>query len=276
MVPEHLARTDGEPFIGLYSVEEETLTIRDDYYFALGDPGEALDSVWHGISDANTFVTVHELFHAIQYTYPGFRSAAFDRVPFKWITEGTANLVMRVYADKFEQELGARLPARHFDTPLHDPRESSENYGTWIFWRFVGEEIGSVDGVQYLASILSADLHEDNGLAGVDSALSEYGGLYELLPQFFTELPPGLDGFGSPEVFRVQLEANETEITRPSIYYNVREVAGRQIDVFVEGSTDDPVDVEIRLLETDADLHLLVDRERYDQSPGARRNVFRK
>ena len=275
MVPELLAGPDGGQAFGRYFPDNEALKVRYDYYFALGDPGEALDSQWHGIADATTFVTVHELFHAIQYSHQGFRAAAYDGVTLGWISEGTANLIMLAYADKFEPELNTYLPVRDFDEPLHSPQANSDTYGTWFFWKFVGEEIGSADDVQYLASILSADLSENNGLAGVDSALSDYGGLYELLPEFFADPRLEMESFGTPEVFPVRLGSDETEVTEQSIYFNVKEVAGSQIDVVVEGSVDDPVDVEIRLLDDHADLHLLVEKERFDKLDGARRNVFR-
>ena len=258
--------------IGVYFPDDKELYIRSDAYFAMGDPGVSGDDPEYGLEESLTFTPVHELFHAVQNNYQDISDDERD-----WIWEGTADAVLRAFADEFEPELGVKLRARiTFDEPLHKPPDDDDAYGTWFFWRNVGRAIDSPSSIAYLDDLLAEDLEDNNGLDGVDRALRPYGGLYKQLPKFFS----GLDAqvyFGSLNEIEISLPPGKTEHEKES-GSAVKEVAGTAHLLRVKANSTGsgkPLEVEIRFKEDHEDLHLIVDGNRYDIAELGPRNLYR-
>jgi len=243
--------------VGIYYSGTDQLFLRGDAYFTLGEPGEEHDQDEYGARLLYQFTPVHELFHAVQNGYQDIAGTERD-----WIWEGSAAAVQKAYSDAFEPELGTRRRTRRFDDSLHRPA-SGQVYGTWLFWRDVGRQIGSPSEIQYLREVLAEDLEENLGLDGVDRALKRFGGLYRQYPRFLAGLGVARGHFGPPAVHRVELARGRSEVKR-GFPGKVRRVAGKAAKVEVSHASDQPVEVEISFVEDHPDLHLIVDGQVYD------------
>ncbi|MDX1643481.1 MAG: hypothetical protein R3244_03880 [Thermoanaerobaculia bacterium] len=260
--------------VGVYFQTSDELFLRSEYFFTLGNPGETHDDPRYRAMDHSTFTPVHELFHAVENGYQDLGGTERD-----WIWEGAADAVARAYADAFEPELRVRERSRHsWDHPLHQPPNRSDRYGTWLFWRNIGRQIGSEGTIAYLHDVLIEDLEENRGLDGVDAALEPHGGLYTQLPRFFADLDIDQSWFGDIDRLRVAMPPGRTSYTKRFGYRHVREVAGSPHRMEVKtgrSSSDEPVEVEIRFASDHPDLHLIVDGTRYDSGGVGSRNRFR-
>lgn len=258
--------------VGVYYPTTSRLYLRSDMYFTLGSPGELHESPSTGLERSFTFTPIHELFHAVQNNYHDILDSGGG-----WIWEGTANMVKRAYADQHEPEMRVAMSTRRFDEPLHKPSDKTGGYGTWYFWRYVGERIGSPSNIAYIAEILGEDLKDNHGLDGVDAALSKHGGLYDLVPEFFSTLDISEhEHFGPIDQIEAEMPNGETE-HRWEFGSAVNEVAGTSLQLRVaagSASTSKPLDVEIKLREDHENLHLIVDGTRYDKTSPALRNRF--
>ncbi len=262
------AGDEGQSYLGVYDQTDREIYLRSDAFFAMGAPGEDFDDPQFRRRLEQTFVPVHELFHAVQNGYQELSGQTRD-----WIFEGTADAVTRAYADEHATELRILSGERFYDSPLHRPADRGQAYGTYHFWLKVGKHIGSRSGVAYLRDVLVEDLRANAGLDGVDRALKGHGGLYELLPWFFTTLE--LDRFGEPRSLEADLPPGEREAEH-RFRGSVNPVAGRSARLKVETSRDTPVLLEIGFAEERPDLHLLVDGIRYDRPGPDGRNVYRR
>jgi hypothetical protein len=245
----------GNEPIGTYWGDTRRIYFSSEHFFAMGEPGQSHEDPAYSVEESLPFVPVHELFHAIQYGYQPGRN-----IPL-WIKEGTANAVLKAYAEQFQQEL-AVAPAfdRSYAVPLHKPSEAAA-YATWRFWLELGRQLGSAAGIAYLDDVLKEDFSSNEGLDGVDRALP--GGLITHLPRLFANLP--IVAF-EPETHR----AAPPEI--PATYrfqMDVEEVAGKgaAVDVAVPGGED--VTVHFSLEPGHPDLHLVVDGELQPQAVAA-------
>lgn len=226
---------------------------------------------------------VHELFHAIQLAYgaelfevlgtQAQSQTANNMIQLRgWIAEGTAEAVGFAWASRGTPQAVAP-PIRRYDVPLHKPASTEDTYNTAAFWQFVGLELQSPDGIQYLEELLREEgLSIDNGLLGVDAFLKPYGGLSKLLPRFLARQPFG-EAFGDVAQWRATLPAGETERSK-TFTGHVRAVAGKAGRLEVTHSSERPVDVEIRFRGDDSDLHLIVDGEVRTLGADLGRNVY--
>src|SRR5690606_20702201 len=84
----------------------------------------------------------HELFHAIQFAYPGTLDFYALGNEVSWVVEGTAEAAALVAMGKTASGLGAPW----LDVPLHDPDAQSEksgrNYVSYPFWLYLAEAYG--------------------------------------------------------------------------------------------------------------------------------------
>ncbi|MEM8601222.1 MAG: hypothetical protein AAGF99_14980, partial [Bacteroidota bacterium] len=146
---------------------------------------------------------VHELFHGIQWSYPGYTSARpqsprlpscgtnSDAVAIGWFNEGAASVLQVRWIER-ERSVAYGHPfhggtraawVRYFDQPLHLPslpaslvsgpqreleREAGRSwrcgYGTWYFWYAVGDLLATEPGQE--AAYLRYILEEPDGWTG--------------------------------------------------------------------------------------------------------------
>ncbi|PWE16409.1 hypothetical protein DDZ18_13390 [Marinicauda salina] len=222
----------------------------------------------------------HELFHAVQFAYDGMDDAdALD-----WFTEGSARHVQLVAAEKWGVITETSPERRIYDRSLHIPYappggapHHNWEYGSWLFWDFLGEALGARDRVAYLDRVLRQDLSANNGLDGVDAALRQWNedGLYDLYPAFVAERLTEADFFQT--VQDVELAYPEDEETRE--IQAVEPLAAAAYRVSVAIPDGELAGLRIGFADDDRpDLHLVVDAQRFDKADPAsgRRNVFRE
>jgi hypothetical protein len=274
------AYSDGEPYIGLYDPSKHWIYLNEDYFFALGDPGDTFDTPDFRVEQSLIYTSVHEVFHAIQFTYTS--SACGEGRG--WICEGMADAALRAYADKFESEMNIAMDTRFYHEPLHQPSATKWTYGTWRFWLDVGGHLNSTDKVRYFQDILKRDLARHKGLVGVDHALKqlmvdanaglwEESGLYELLPWFFARHDPDRI-FPQPLQRSFRLEPGQASVEERITNIVVQPVAGRSIELTIDKPADTAVGVKVSFGRPNEDLHLIVDKVRYDKFGIEDRNVF--
>ena len=171
---------------GQYSLSDSSLAL--DPFFVDGG------RVRVGYPPGFAFTEVHELFHAIQEGYPRV-SAAEETDWVEWITEGSADHVALASGRVVALSPGLGVKSRTYDQPLHVPPSEDANdpdfsqwaYGTWEFWDFLGEHLGSTDRVQYLDSLLSIlRPGQENGLRAVEAVVRGHTGLglHDAYPEF--------------------------------------------------------------------------------------------
>lgn len=275
---------DGNPFSGLYHPTEHLIILNGNDFFAMGEPGETTDSTAFRVQESYVYTSVHELFHGIEATYHRNVCAEGNG----WICEGMADAALRAYADKFEPEMNIAMKRRPYHEPLNAPSKDEWGYGTWQFWLDVGAYLNSTDRIRYFREVMGRSLTSHNGLVGVDHALKDLmtgnadeeairgkAGLYELLPWFFTKHPM-TDLFPAPLARTVELAPGENSAERRITNIEVQPVAGRNVELTVKKPADTAAAVKISFAQAHADLHLIVDGQRYDKVEGDKRNVFVK
>ncbi|MDZ7842628.1 MAG: hypothetical protein U5R46_17655 [Gammaproteobacteria bacterium] len=257
----HAAVSDAETInrekepIGIYSRSTRRLYLSSEHFFAMGAPGQSHEDPAYSLAESLPLVPVHELFHAVQR---GYQPA---NVPL-WITEGTANAVLKAYQEQFQPELQV-APAfdRSYAIPLHKPPNESVAYATWRFWFELGQQLGSPAGIGYLHDVFNEDLSSNEGLDGVDRALP--GGLATQLPRLFASWP--ITPF-EPETHR----AAPPQIPATNRFpLEVKEVAGKGAAVTVVVPGDEGALVHFSLEPGHPDLHLIVDGELHPQPVAA-------
>jgi|GEM_PF-3443105 len=136
----------------------------------------------------------HELFHAVQGSYPFFGSRSAST---RWITEGTAHAVEVAYRQRTDGGAlfgdggltNAFFANRDYGKPLHLPSafdDLDQSYATAHFWLALGEMLGATERVDYLHDVLLAAGTPDGGLAGLEAivARTDPAGLYRVFPRF--------------------------------------------------------------------------------------------
>jgi hypothetical protein len=255
---------EGKRFSGYYDPIEELIFLNEEDFFAMGGEGDTFASPDFRVQTQFMLTAVHELFHAIQFSYS-------DKVCGEgrdWMCEGMADAAMRAYHDTFESGLNIAMKRRKFNVPLHEPGHEEWGYGTWQFWLDVGRHINSTAGIKYLQDVMTNDPDAKSGLFAVDYGLESNGKLYEILPWFFTQRNPDVD-FGKPLRRDVRLEAGQHDVEKRISNIVVQAVAGRAVKLRILRDSDKAIGVKIMFARPDVDLHLIVDNTRYD-----RRNVF--
>lgn len=231
------------------------------------------------ISGVSPEDAAHELFHAVQYNSPAWDDTS--ETPAAWIEEGTAEAVGLAFDGQNPE------PDRPFDELLNwQPPTKNAAYEDQYFWRRVGQAIGAQDDVQYLVDILDTNLKSERGIREVDACPRKYGGLYDLLPEFFSafdidrEFPSPVTGktsyyFGKPDEHEIELLPVMDRESRTFSKPKLKATAGDASKVRVKHYSDKPVEVEISVVEEADPLHLIVDEKRYDSHSPDGRNVFR-
>ena len=215
-------------------------------------PGDA--EVKLEATDQGKMTLVHELFHAIQAAYP-----IKENDDPLWIIEGTAEAVEIAWAMRRGWTLGD-VPSRFFDDPLHRPRSEEHAYMTSAFWLWLGEIYGSEDRVGYLHEMLQTGSFEaDGGLHDFETFLRKHFStrLFEVFPKFIARRAnkPALYSNGKRET-RIRYREPEAKKTHSG---RVRMVAADPVTVRAEVPDDAFAEIEIRVRETNPDLHLIVD-----------------
>lgn len=172
-----LITPSGQEMAGFYAVEERWLAVDYEEYFAMGTD-----------TDGNMYAPSHELFHAIQFAYPGV--FAF-REPGHWVLEGSAVAAELILSGSAVHRTGQPW----LDTPLDRFRSSSpERYWPYVsypFWLHLADTYGGglPDGFGVLHDFLlgiESKTNNTSSIAVVDSALRRIDseGLYNIYPDF--------------------------------------------------------------------------------------------
>ena len=265
---EDLTLPPGKSFAGFYDVLNRRIDLDYTEYFAMNTRGFG-----------NMYAPTHELFHAIQYSYPEMLRL---RALGNWVLEGTAIAAELFLFGGVEHRVG--LP--WLDTPL-DAFGSSVSKAYWHyvsypFWLHVVDAYGGggPDGFGVLHDFL-ADIENQAGqssaIAMVDGALRtiDAEGLYNIYPGFIAR-HDDQQHYESVVPFRTRPTAQPRYTT--TIKVSVDPVSARaflvQVVGIIEQEQSGASEVEIRLEADDPDaLHLIVGDTRYDE-PGAGRNVY--
>ena len=190
--PRYCAVIDGLwGYYGLYSKTQEALVLSPI------DTDVGPDDLWeYAPSPGWGYAEIHELFHAVMASYPGYRTLDAATRGDGWIAEGMAEAVAKAAEHRVPFTLDDAPYVRQWDSPLHDPPENGErgdggwwDYGSWLFWDWVGESLGSGDRIAYLHGILErlGDA-SGNGIYDVQRGLEAWGtGLVQLYPRFVAD-----------------------------------------------------------------------------------------
>ncbi len=171
--------------------------------------------------DSTSFIELHELFHAIQYTYmeETFRLAASEWLQhpevylgISWFIEGTATFVegafaqhlagnpllhpdLRLRVNETERQLRNRW-LRFYDQPLHFPPSLSVDmewgmwaYGSWEFFDYLGRREVGGHPMAYLNALLptvNTNASVD-GLPGLKNHLREFEARGDSLHHVYTD-----------------------------------------------------------------------------------------
>lgn len=248
-----LARADTGDNAGVY--KEGELFVSYDYFLGGGaDGGEGRD---FQPSQEGLMTLPHELFHAIQSSYPPGRTDDWH----DWVIEGTAQAVELAWMKR--KGMTSSGQTRYFDDPLHRPRSDLHAYRTSIFWLWLGRELGSESEIAYLHEMFQVgDFTAGHGLDDLEDFLSDRGTrLYDIYPAFI----------GDRVTKPVMFAGGDRSVTiryrepRAEKQYRGRAaiVAADAVTVKVDVPPDKFGELEIKLREDDPDLHLIVDEQVY-------------
>lgn len=258
-------------------------------YYLPGDPtGLLVVNTDHAIrveGGSDRLATgAHELFHAVQASYPFYGSRTAST---RWITEGTAHAVGIVYQ---QRDLGGTLfgdagltnaffPNRDYGLPLNLPGtfdDLAQSYATAHFWLALGEMLGAPDRVGHLHDVLLAADTPDGGLAGLDAfvARTNPAGLYRLFPRFIARYAESSRHYASARAPMGPISGRDerTELL------HVEPNAARFVSLRLAPPPGVTLGVTVTL-EDHPNAHLVVGDQVYSEpdplDPGAARNVFR-
>ena len=264
-----LITPSGQEMAGFYAVEERWLAVDYEEYFAMGTD-----------TDGNMYAPSHELFHAIQFAYPGV--FAF-REPGHWVLEGSAVAAELTLSGSAAHRTG--LP--WLDTPLDRFRSSSpERYWPYVsypFWLHLADTYGGglPDGFGVLHDFLlgiESQTNNTSSIAVVDSALRRIDseGLYNIYPDFIARY--GADPQRYENVVKAPIYPTGRAALTAQFPGRVDPVSAQGFLVEVAGIVKQEgtraSEIEIRIESDDPDaLHLIVGDTRYDAS-GSDRNVY--
>lgn len=255
------ATVPGQPYYGVYHRESRRLFLSSEHFFTLGQPGQLPEDGAFMVEALYEVIPVHELFHAVQAGYERPVSTEL-----RWIMEGTADAVMRAFADTHRPNEPVRRPTRRFDVPLHKPASARDAYSTAEFWLRLGEAMGSTGRIAYIHDVLRADLEPNDGISGVDRALPR--GLIAWMPKVFAGFP----------IARFQPQTDQavysgsSGIREHTIPLKVPELAGWATRLTLRSKDTRAVPLDIVLEPDLPSLHLIVDGLVADGSIGQPRN----
>jgi len=266
---------------GAYSFRDSSLVLDPFRITADGLPEPGYD-------ESFGFAEVHELFHAVQFGYPGVGKAA-DSDWVDWILEGTAEHVARAVGRPVGLSVGGSAWFRTYDRPLHspptedpdDPTFEAWAYGSWEFFDFLGDYLDSDQGIQYLVSLFqNLAPGQNNGLEAVEVAVQHESGrgLYEAFPEFvarrliypcyFRDLGTWKGGDcadGPDNEYRFELTVPDTvrhlDHTVPPVAAN-----GYLVRLEIPEGNHGLLTIRVPRGADDEYLHLVVDDERRDAS----------
>jgi len=249
-----------------------------------------------GYGDGFGFAEVHELFHAVQAGYPNIQ-AARDADYLDWILEGSADHAALAAGKTAGLSVAMDVKFRTYDQPLHappnedpqDPAFQRWAYGSWEFFDFLGDHLGSRDGVQYLDSLFSIlRPGQENGLRAVAAVARRPSGegMYDAFPEFVARRllrPCYFSHLGEWEGSRcVEGPENEHRFTLafPDTVRREHTVAplsanGYLVRMEVPQGKLGALVIRVPPDRDHENLHLVVDGHRHDETgPFGRRNVY--
>ncbi|MHA3980619.1 hypothetical protein ACW9UR_23375 [Halovulum sp. GXIMD14794] len=266
---------------GGYWYADRLLTLAYDKFFAFGEELSVDGGQEFSVPTTELLgLPIHELFHAVQNSYPGV--IGHGSPSRNWVTEGMATAVESAL-DDVSGPNSSGLP--YLDTPLDAPESlpvafmgerysdgGLPDYVNYPFWLFVAEEYGRSlpDGIAVFHDVLlglSKNQGESDGVAWADSGLRSVvdEGLYEAFPAYIAKI--GND----PSLYKTVHNRHHEEVfaadTRPqnstlTLTGEVDHLAAWAYSLPVLGLSNTAL--EIRLVDPDDGLHLIVDGERYD------------
>lgn len=184
MIPNHQSGNVADAS-GVYFAHNQTLQIAYSRFFAF-------DTEDRG----SMYAATHELFHAIQNSYPVFNHFMDARDSGYWLIEGMAEAAAAIAAGPDESVSALGTP--YLDHPLYDLTTKygggANNYVSYPFWLFLAEEYGGgmPAGVSIMHDfMLEAEnyLSRRTPIAVVDGALRPLSaeGLYDIYPAFIAD-----------------------------------------------------------------------------------------
>lgn len=263
----------GERVAGLYFHSERRIDLDYAYYFAMGAEPEGGD-----------FAPTHELFHAIQFAYPGSHHLHSLGDAANWVFEGSAEAAELALWDHAVLYMGSPW----LDSPLDQfrlrERTGDQRYIAYPFWLHVADTYGGSrpDGFGILHDFfrgLESQAGRGSSIAMVDGALRmiDPEGLYNIYPGFIANYGNDVARYETP--IRVSAPSDPFQITyNTQIDGTIDPVSAQAFMVELLGFTEQQgsgrSEVEI-WLKTDSpeSLHLIVGDTRYDQ-PGNNRNIY--
>jgi len=262
---------------GSYTLVDDRgeLVLAPGVFFAMGEPAEDRDAAGMQVLEANTFVAVHELFHAVQERYIGQALVEYDAAVHDWFVEGSADAVMRAYVDHVVGSVDVLMRSRSFDYPIHEPNPAlgrNGHYATWYFWRTLGQELGSRDDVAYLADLMLEDLVPHAGVQGLDRFLADRGGLNRTLPSVFARMDATRD-FGEQRAWSTSMGPGGTD-GEHDVDVPVRKLAATSLRVDLQVRGEQAAIAELRLRDDLPEVHLVVDGSVLFATDTEARNVY--
>ncbi len=275
MVAKDLVSPSGNKVFGFYTPDHfpkpGRIVLDYEHYFAMG-PDVA--------TSKGMYAPTHELFHAIQFAYPG----AYDLHPkgAHWVIEGSAVAAEMTILNTAVLDFGT--PA--LDSPLdgYEGHESnaSREYLSYPFWLYLADTYGGSRrvGLGILHDFfldLKNQTHHETGIGMVDGALRRIDpeGLYNIYPGFIAA-HDDQQHYGNVVRFRTQPTGHASHTSTHQ--GRIEPMSSQAILVDVTGivarADSRASEVEIRLESDDPDaLHLIVGDKRYDDA-GDGRNVY--
>ena len=270
-VEDGLISDTGERVVGLYFPSQRRIDLDYAYYFAMGAEMEG-----------GYFAPTHELFHAIQFAYPGSHHLHSLGDAANWVIEGSAKAAELAFEGHTISDLGSPWLDSPLDRFRLRGRTGNQHYIAYPFWLHVADTYGGSrpDGFGILHDFfrgLESQADQSSAIAMVDGALRtiDAEGLYDIYPGFIAR-HDDQQHYESVVEFRTRPTAQPQYTT--TITGSVDPVSARAFLVKVVGIIEQEQsgasEVEIRLEADDPDaLHLIVGDTRYDE-PGAGRNVY--
>lgn len=273
LVEGDLFSSTGKRAAGLYFHNERRIDLDYTYYFAMGAETE---------TGGLMFVPSHELFHAIQFAYPGTLPLHSLGDAADWVIEGSAVAAELALSGHTVSNMGTPW----LDSPLDQFRLrepiGNQRYISYLFWLYIADTYGDrrPDGFGILHDFflgLENQAGRGSSIAMVDGALRgiDPEGLYNIYPSFIAR-HDDQQRYENVVALRTRPTGHPRYTT--TMKESVDPVSARAFLVEVAGIVEQEhsgaSEVEIRLEAYNPDaLHLIVGDTRYDE-PGTHRNVF--
>lgn len=246
---------------GYYQAYEKRLVVDGTHFIVI-----------EGEEDASG-TAPHELFHAIQASYPAYWADGGDP---DWIMEGTAQAAEAAWITRDGPSplvKGGHAYAygfRNYARPIDETSQRGQEYATSHFWLALGEMLGSTDRVQYLASGLALSDLTPGALLDALSMPVHTDAFSHVFPRLLARYAADYEHYeGNRAILRV------TDGYEESFSPVVQPLAGTFARI--ENADSEMLEVEVEFVENES-LHLVFDGQQASEmaleSPRYVRNLM--